>query len=212
MLLSECISALDELYEKDLKKKEGSAEDAKLAIVPEKLREFYSAYQSMKFPFGKIYSIDDCLKASMAEPFRSEGWFCFGQDEYFSFWLCKESPDSDGLSFTTWDHELEEEIDDPAFAEIADLIQYLSDDYMDSELATMCSVSISGYTREAMRELRDVKNAFHSTVSMLDMKEKATKGSCKIKEKFHYYQAKRILRGMDLKYLKVTLKKTSGLY
>lgn len=211
MLLSECFAVLDDLYEKDFKKTAGSSEEDKLALVPEKLREFYSTFQSIKTPFGEIFAIDDCLKASKVEPFKSEAWFCFGQDEY-TFWLCKASPDSDGLSFTFWDHELEEKIDDAAFGDLPEFLNYLSDDYMDSELAKMGSVYISGYCKEAIKEVIEVRKAFHSTVSMLEIKEKASKGSCKIKDKFHYYQAKKILKTMDFQYLKVTLKKTSDLY
>lgn len=212
MLLSECIAILDGLYEKDLKRTEGAANESKLALVPEKLREFYSTFQSMKLPFGKVFSIDECIKASDAEPFKSEGWFCFGQDDYFSFWLCKLEPDSEGLSFTEWDHEGEEEIGDPAFAGISEFLTYLSDNYMESELAVRCTVSVSGYRKEAMKEILEVRKAFHSTVSMLELKDKAAKGSCKIKENFHYYQAKKIIREMNLQYIKVSLKKTRDWY
>ena len=45
---------------------------------------------------------------------------------------------------------------------------------------------------------------------MLDFKEKAEKGTCLVKEKFHYYQAKKILKELNLQYLKVTLKKQKG--
>lgn len=211
MLLSECFAELDELYEKDVKKTEGCAGEDKLALAPEKMREFYSSFKSMRMPFGEIFPIEDSVKASKVEPFKSEGWFCFGQDE-FAFWLCRNEPDSDGLSFTSYDHELEEDIDSAAFEDLQEYLKFLSDDYMDSELAKMGSVYISGYCKEAMKEVVEVRKAFHSTVSMLDIKEKATKGSCKIKDKFHYYQAKKILKAMDLKYLKVTIKKTSDLY
>jgi hypothetical protein len=47
---------------------------------------------------------------------------------------------------------------------------------------------------------------------MLDLKDKATKGTCMIKEGFHYYQARKIIRELNLKYLKVTLKKTKEWY
>ncbi|MBR6879652.1 MAG: SMI1/KNR4 family protein [Clostridiales bacterium] len=208
MSLSECIAVLDELYGNDIKKKEGHSDDDKLILVPEKLREFYSQYISMKMPFGKILSIEEGIDLSNKEPFRSEGWFCFGQDDYFSFWLCKLSPDDEGLSFTSWDHDMEEEIDAPAFESLEEMLMFISDDYMNSELAAMCKVSVSGYCKEAMKEMVEVRKAFHSTVSMLELKEKASKGSCLLKDKFHYYQAKKIIKDLDLKYIKVTLKKT----
>ncbi len=212
MSLSECIAVLDELYGNDIKKKEGHSDDDKLILVPEKLREFYSQYISMKMPFGKILSIEEGIDLSNKEPFRSEGWFCFGQDDYFSFWLCKLSPDDEGLSFTSWDHDMEEEIDDPAFESLEEMLMFISDDYMNSEFAAMCKVSVSGYCKEAMKEMVEVRKAFHSTVSMLELKEKASKGSCLLKDKFHYYQAKKIIKELDLKYIKVTLKKTREWY
>ncbi len=208
MSLSECIAVLDELYGNDIKKKEGHSDDDKLIFVPEKLREFYSQYISMKMPFGKILSIEEGIDLSNKEPFRSEGWFCFGQDDYFSFWLCKLSPDDEGLSFASWDHDMEEEIDAPAFESLEEMLMFISDDYMNSELAAMCKVSVSGYCKEAMKEMIEVRKAFHSTVSMLELKEKASKGSCLLKDKFHYYQAKKIIKELDFKYIKVTLKKT----
>ena len=212
MSLSECITILEELYEKDIKIKEGCEDESKRFQVPDKLRDFYSLFQSLKMPFGRIYPIDEGLEMSQDEPFKSEGWFCFGQDDYFSFWLCKNTPDSEGMSFTAWDHEMEEEIGDPAFGSIEEFLLFLSDEYMDSELATMCKVYVSGYCREAMKEMMEVKKAFHSPVSMLDLKDKATKGTCMIKEGFHYYQARKIIRELNIKYLKVTLKKTKEWY
>ena len=53
-----------------------------------------------------------------------------------------------------------------------------------------------------------LKNFF----SLLDLKDKATKGTCMIKEGFHYYQARKNIRELNLKYLKVTLKKTKEWY
>ena len=85
MELETCIEKLEALYEKDLKITAGCADDDKLALLPDTLKEFYANYQSIKTPFGRIYSIDECLKMSQKEPFKTQGWFCFGQDEYFSF-------------------------------------------------------------------------------------------------------------------------------
>ena len=85
---------------------------------------------------------------------NKEGWFCFGQDDYFSFWLCKNTPDSEVMSFTAWDHEMEEEIDDPAFGSIEEFLLFLSDEYMDSELATMCKVNFAGIGKSLKKILQ----------------------------------------------------------
>lgn len=212
MGLENCMATLVSLYGKDIKTDTSSIDEEQLVLLPEKLQEFYKEFTSLKTPFGKIFALNECIKMSKKEPFKSEGWICFGQDDYFSFWLCKISPNQEGLSFTTWDHEMEEEIDEPTFETISDLLNFLSDEYMDSELATMCSISVSGYCKDAMKEVMAVKKAFHSPISILELKEKASKGSCRIKETFHYYQAKKIIKELDLKYIKVSLKKKSGWY
>ena len=43
--------------------------------------------------------------------------FVFGHDNYTSFWICTFEPDSEGLSFASWDHDIEE-IDEPIDADI----------------------------------------------------------------------------------------------
>ena len=58
MSLSECITILEELYEKDIKIKEACEDESKRFQVPEKLRDFYSSFHSIKMPFGRIYPID----------------------------------------------------------------------------------------------------------------------------------------------------------
>ncbi len=224
-----CMETLRELYGADIKAKEGCAEESKLVLLPDGLKEFYSRYQSMRLPFGEINTVDSCLESSKIGPLKEEGWFCFGQDKFFSVWLCRQTPDEEGLSFAIydigWEDEDEEDEDEDtsdglkekkkefaeaAFETIGELLLYLSDDYMESESATHCSVYLSGYRKEAMKEVLAVKKAFHSPTSMLEFKEKAEKGSCLVKEKFHYYQAKKILKELKLQYLKVTLKKIRG--
>lgn len=81
--------------------------EEELKYVPEALHELYKVISKAELPFGEIFSIDDALKKSEVEPFKSN-WFVFGHDNYFSFWLCSFKPDSDGLSFTSWDHECAE--------------------------------------------------------------------------------------------------------
>lgn len=219
-----CMAALKELYGADIKAKEGCVEESKLALLPDGLKEFYSRYQSMKLPFGEINTVDSCLESAKIGAMKEEGWFCFGQDKFFSVWLCRKTPDEEGLSFAIYDIGWEDEDEDTsdglennkkefaeaAFETIGEMLQFLSDKYMESESATQCSVYLSGYCKEAMKEVLAVKKAFHSPTSMLDFKEKAEKGSCLVKEKFHYYQAKKILKELNLQYLKVTLKKQKG--
>ena len=76
--------------------------------VPEPLREFYTLYESMALPFGEIYRADD---REAQQYFRENGWFCFGFDGYFSYWLCSFEPDADGLWLTSWDHDSDTDIE-----------------------------------------------------------------------------------------------------
>ncbi|WP_252244417.1 MULTISPECIES: hypothetical protein [unclassified Clostridium] len=106
-------------YIEDLRKKYGDAivtkeshyDDMMLLKVPEPLREFYREYESLEMPFGIIDSIEISIRSSEAEPFKSEGWFSFGADRYFSFWLCAYKGDNYGNSITSWDHDIDDEIE-----------------------------------------------------------------------------------------------------
>ena len=69
------------------------------------------------------------VKHSEAEPFKSEGWFCFGFDGYFSFWLCKLEPDKEKLSFTYWDHESGCEIDEPIYENLTEFLKEMQEEY-----------------------------------------------------------------------------------
>lgn len=98
--------------------------------IPAPLKEFYSAYEIVEFPFGRIESVEIAKKRSdTEEPFRSGPWFCFGADRYFSFWLCSYQADEEGLWITPWDHEMDEEIE----CVYGDLVEFLQD--MEEEYA-----------------------------------------------------------------------------
>lgn len=105
-----------------------------LQDVPQPLVEFYSHYDSCCFPFGRIDPPDVSSRHSVvAEPFRSEGCFCFGSDEYaFSFWLCAiNGPDEDGCVFTSWDHDLDDGIE-YAFCDLVGLLRYAEKEYLET--------------------------------------------------------------------------------
>lgn len=100
--------------------------------LPRPLKEFYQRYDSVEFPFGEIYPLQVALKED--EPFKSEGWLCFGFDGYFSYWLCKKEMDETGDIFTSWDHEVDDEIE----ATQDDLVEFLVD--MEKEYEPECQV------------------------------------------------------------------------
>ena len=100
--------------------------------LPQSLKEFYQTYDSVEFPFGEIYPLHVTLKED--EPFRSEGWLCFGFDGYFSYWLCKKETDEMGNIFSSWDHEMDDEME----ATHDDLVEFLMD--MELEYEPECQV------------------------------------------------------------------------
>ncbi len=98
--------------------------------LPVALQELYALGDGIDLPFGYVYTIAQIQEASKTAPFFPD-WLVFGQDPYGVFWVCKKQPDAQGLSFTTWDHDFEEEIDDPIFADVLSLLDDLENDYLD---------------------------------------------------------------------------------
>ncbi len=127
------IADLKKIYGTGVESVAGSYEQAELDRVPEAMREFYEHYTEASFPFGRIYPIEEAVKLSMAEPFCSEGWFCFGQDDYFSFWLCRLEPDEENLSFTYWDHEGGCGIGGAIDKTLVELLKDICEDWQDAE-------------------------------------------------------------------------------
>ena len=107
--------------------------DTDLSGIPQPLMEFYSLYHRVWFPFGHIDSAEVSVSDSAAaEPFRSERAFCFGGDtDGICFWLCApDGPDEDGFVFTSWDHDVDDEIE-YAFADLIGLLKYAENDYLE---------------------------------------------------------------------------------
>ncbi len=121
-------------YGKDIVIKMRNCSEETLSQVPQPLVEFYSYYDSIEFPFGKIDSIDAAVKHSnTAEPFKSEKWFCFGFDGYFSFWLCSYSPDLEGLWITSWDHDADNEME-CVYSNLVEFLQDMEEEYEENRV------------------------------------------------------------------------------
>lgn len=129
--LTKYIEGLRKEYGDSIVTKESNYDDSMILKVPEPLREFYREYESLETPFGSIDSIEISMRSSEAEPFKSGGWFSFGADRYFSFWLCAYNPDSDGNSITSWDHDLDYEIE-AMDNNIIDFLNDMKEDYEES--------------------------------------------------------------------------------
>lgn len=100
-----------------------------LEIIPIALKDFYKDILEAELPFGRIFKPSIAWEQSKNNPF-SPDWFVFGQDNYFSFWLCSYSPDEEGLSFTYWDHESGNEIDGAVWPDLQSFLQDLEEEYI----------------------------------------------------------------------------------
>ncbi|MBQ4523265.1 MAG: hypothetical protein IJA10_09985 [Lachnospiraceae bacterium] len=127
--LQEYIEELKKKYNDKVNAVPSEYDEEMLALVPDAIKEFYRTYESIELPFGEIDRIEVAVKHSEAEPFKSEGWFCFGFDGYFSFWLCKLEPDKEKLSFTYWDHESGCEIDEPIYENLTEFLKEMQEEY-----------------------------------------------------------------------------------
>ena len=127
--LQKYIEELKKKYNDKVNAVPSEYDEEMLALVPDAIKEFYRTYESIELPFGEIDRIEVAVKHSEAEPFKSEGWFCFGFDGYFSFWLCKLEPDKEKLSFTYWDHESGCEIDEPIYENPTEFLKEMQEEY-----------------------------------------------------------------------------------
>ena len=100
-----------------------------LEIIPIALKDFYKDISEAELPFGRIFKPSIAWEQSKNNPF-SPDWFVFGQDSYFSFWLCSYSPDEEGLSFTYWDHESGNKIDGAVWPDLQSFLQDLEEEYI----------------------------------------------------------------------------------
>ena len=127
--LQKYIEELKKKYNDKVNAVPSEYDEEMLALVPDAIKEFYQTYESIELPFGEIDRIEVAVKHSEAEPFKSEGWFYFGVDGYFSFWLCKLEPDKEKLSFTCWDHESGCEIDEPIYENLTEFLKEMQEEY-----------------------------------------------------------------------------------
>lgn len=122
------VKELKQKYQEDIIVKPAS-DKINLAQIPAPLQEFYTYYDFLELPFGQIDSVEKAIQNSnTAEPFKSEKWFCFGFDGYFSYWLCSYEADSDGLWITSWDHEMDDEMEG-VYTTLLEFLQDLEEEY-----------------------------------------------------------------------------------
>lgn len=130
--LEQFIAKMKEKYGEQVVVKVGNVSGEELSLLPQPLKEVYTLYDSVEFPFGSIDPLKSAIEHSnTAEPFKSRGWFCFGFDGYFSYWLCRYNPDDEGLWITPWDHEMDEEIE-CVYESIVEFLTDMEEEYAEN--------------------------------------------------------------------------------
>lgn len=157
-------------YSIDVLAKKSTYNEQQLTLVPEALREFYKEISEADLSFGHIYSIDDALKEAKVEPFNSEGWFPFGQDNYFSFWLCSYQPDKENLSFTTWDHKSGCDIDGAVYEDVIELLEDVRDEY-EYGGSGYYSIIMSDKPTNGLKDLLEIKKILKIKLSSKELLE-----------------------------------------
>lgn len=188
--LKQYVSALAKTYGDKVECTPSGHDEQALAVLPEALRELYREYDRIDLPFGYTYSLKTALEQSTAEPFQSEGWFCFGFDRYFSFWLCKLAPDAKNLSFTTWDHDVEE-IGGAIYQTVVELLENEQEEY--EENRNLGSVELDELPEDKLKFLAALRKAFSLPITTQQLLEAAEDLPYTVAENIPYADAEEMM-------------------
>ena len=94
-----------------------------VSAVPTPLQPLYSHSDGLTLPFANIHKIADCDLTTFPN------WFCFGSDNYFSYFLCHQT---NTPSLTTWDHEAGHDIE-AVFDTIVDWLKNEYESFIDAD-------------------------------------------------------------------------------
>ena len=162
------ISKLTKTYGNKIEYIESTYDNTTLSLVPNVLRDLYRTVSKIEFPFGYIYPIEVAIEESQKEPFKSGGWYCFGFDKYFSFWLCRHIPDENNLSFVAWDHDIGP-IDGAVFETVIDFLQWEQKEY--DENLNIGAVMLDELPNDKTDFLSKLRIAFSLTISIDELLE-----------------------------------------
>jgi hypothetical protein len=185
MNLSEFLEEMKAKYGDSIVVKLNDGENAIPASLPKPLQKLYKIYNSIELPFGEIYPLQVTLKED--EPFKSEGWLCFGFDGYFTYWLCKKELDDTGEAFTAWDHETDDEIE----ATHSDLVEFLTDIETEYEPES-CKVVLVQQVTDKKLALR-IKKDFSSPFSISEFIKSCNTAPFVIRDDLSYKTAVQII-------------------
>lgn len=200
--LTGLINKLQELFGDNIKTTDCLKNNGNISDVPRGLQIFYKQYSSISTPFGSIYTLETAKKMSSYEPFNSEGWFCFGQDNYgFVFWLCKDTKEGEPC-FIEWDHDINSKIDEAFDTSLQEFIQRIESDFEDNET---CSISIKSCIEDSISELMKIKKAFNLQLSLSELREIPQNLPYEISDEYLYVKALRIVKELNLKKVKLEI-------
>lgn len=206
MNINEYIKKIESYYYNGVIYTKGAYNLNTLNTIPIQLKNFYENYGEMQFPFGRIYSIEKAIEMSKRVPFECEEWFCFGQDNYFSYWLCKKGMKENEMVFSIWDHESIDSPEEACFSELCDFLDYLSNEYDDSE-EDRCDIIVESCDSQGLKELMSLKKLFVSSLSISEIKNQVSQGECIIGSNINWYEAVRKLSNCNFNHIVVTLRK-----
>lgn len=115
-------------YEDEVMLTAPDSTDERLKQIPTALHALYKFTSKVNLPFGEIYPIEVAIQQSERNPFKPD-WFVFGQDNYFSYWLCSFTADEEGLSFTYWDHECGNEVEEAVWSNVISFLEEIEKEY-----------------------------------------------------------------------------------
>lgn len=95
--------------------------------VPEIMCKFYEKIKYVNLPYGRIYNLETALDNSKRLPFSPE-WFVFGQDNYYSYWICFKRKTITGCYFTYWDHESGCSMEEPVWKDLLSFLKEVEED------------------------------------------------------------------------------------
>ena len=129
--LDEFLETMKKKYNNQIKIEKLNAINETQIEIPEALMELYSNIKHIQFPFGEIYTKEVAIKQSSQRPFFNK-WFVFGWDGYFTYWLCSYKKSEEGFSFTYWDHEYGNDIEEPVWENLCEFLEDIEEEYQDS--------------------------------------------------------------------------------
>lgn len=144
--------------------------------LPAELKQLLEQYEGAELPFGEIFDYKTMQEMSQKPPFNNE-WLIFGRDNFFSFWVCKANGQPGEDIYTTWDHEMEATIGEPAYSSLAEFLADCENEYDDYEDSD-ATYTVILYKKASLSTLMLIKNILSLPLSSKDLLAKSKLCPC----------------------------------